>query len=200
MKDVKILIVEDEALIGAGLSDDIVDLGFAVPKLANSGEKALKIINNEKLDLILMDIKIKGEMDGIEVAEIIKKNDGPPVIFLTAYGNNEFISRAKITEPFGYLIKPVDCHELKSTIVISLYKAKIENERNILLEELKTTQKELEKARSYIPICANCKKIRDDKNYWKEVEAYVTEHFSATFSHSICPDCLIKLYPEIFDE
>ncbi len=200
MKGVKILIVEDEALISEGLREDIIDLGFVLPKVVNSGEKALKSIKADKPDLILMDIQIKGDMDGIEVAEIIKKENGPPVIFLTAYGNKEFIRRAKITEPFGYLIKPVDCHELNSTIVITLYRAKMEKERNELLEELKATQKELEKARSCIPICAKCKKIRDDKGYWDEVESYVSDHFAATFSHSICPKCSRELYPDLFEE
>ncbi|MCP3898409.1 MAG: response regulator [Desulfobacteraceae bacterium] len=200
MKGVKILIVEDEALIGEGLKEDIVDLGFSLPKVVNSGEKALSSIKADKPDLVLMDIKIKGDMDGIEVAEIIKKDNGPPVVFLTAYGNKEFISRAKITEPFGYLIKPVDYHELNSTITITLYRAKIERERNELLEKLKATQKELEKARNCIPICAKCKKIRDDKGYWDEVESYVEENFSATFSHSICPKCSQELYPDLFEE
>ena len=200
MENIKILIVEDEALISAGLSDDIVSLGFKEPQIVNSGEKALNSIKDEKPDLVLMDIQLKGEMDGIEVAEKIKEDNGPPVIFLTAYENEEFISRAKITEPFGYLIKPVNSNELHSTIAITLYKAKMEKERNELLKKLKVTQKELDQAKSFIPICANCKKIRDDKGYWEKVETYISEHFSATFSHGICPKCTKELYPDLFDE
>ncbi|MFH2057655.1 MAG: response regulator [Pseudomonadota bacterium] len=196
MNNTKILIVEDEALIGAELSDNIMALGYRVTQTVNSGEKALASIKADRPDLVLMDIQIKGDMDGIHVAEIIKADNGPPVIFLTAYLNDEFMNRAKIIEPFGYLIKPVDSRELHSTIEITLYKASMEKERNELLEKLRTTQKELQKARSFIPICAKCKKIRDDKGYWEEVEAYAAQNFSVSFTHGICPDCMSILYPE----
>lgn len=199
MKNSKILIVEDEALIGAELSDTLADLGYDVTGIVNSGEKALKSLKSKKPDLVLMDIKLKGEMDGIQVAETINEiKPRIPVVFLTAYLNDEFMNRAKITEPFGYLIKPVDSRELHSTIEISLYKVKMETERDTLLKKLRSTQKELEEARSFIPICANCKKIRDDKGYWEELEAYAAEHFSASFTHSICPSCTLTLYPELF--
>ncbi len=198
MEKSKIMIVEDEALIGAELGDNLADLGYEVTGIVNSGKKALESIKAKKPDLILMDIKLKGDLDGIQVAEEIKKLKGPPIIFITAYLNDDFMNRAKITEPFGYLIKPVDSRELHSTIEISLYKVKMEKERNELLQKLRNTQKELEKAKSFIPICANCKKIRDDEGYWEELEKYAVEHFSATFTHSICPDCTLTLYPELF--
>ncbi|MCP4163829.1 MAG: response regulator [Deltaproteobacteria bacterium] len=196
----KVLIVEDEALIGAELSDNINDLGYMVTGIVNTGEKALENIDRDKPDIVLMDIKLKSGMDGIETSEIIKKINGPPVIFLTAYLNDDLMERAKVTEPFGYLIKPVDLRVLNSTIEVALYKAKMESERSELLEELKATQEELEKVRNFIPICSGCKKIRSDKDFWEELEAYVTKNFSATFSHGICPDCALRLYPEMFED
>jgi DNA-binding response OmpR family regulator len=197
---IKVLIVENEALIGAELSDNINDLGYMVTGIVNTGEKALESIDKNKPDIVLMDIKLKSGMDGIETSEVIKKKNGPPVIFLTAYLNDDLMKRAKVTEPFGYLIKPVDLRVLNSTIEVSLYKAKMESERNELLEELKATQEELEKVRNFIPICSGCKKIRTDKDFWEELEAYVTKNFSATFSHGICPDCALRLYPEMFED
>ncbi|MCP3922660.1 MAG: response regulator [Desulfobacterales bacterium] len=196
----KVLIVENEALIGAELSDNINDLGYMVTGIVNTGEKALENIDRDKPDIVLMDIKLKSGMDGIETSEIIKKINGPPVIFLTAYLNDDLMERAKVTEPFGYLIKPVDLRVLNSTIEVALYKAKMESERSELLEELKATQEELEKVRNFIPICSGCKKIRSDKDFWEELEAYVTKNFSATFSHGICPDCALRLYPEMFED
>ncbi len=101
----KVLIVENEALIGAELSDNINDLGYMVTGIVNTGEKALESVDRDKPDIVLMDIKLKSGMDGIETSEIIKKKNGPPVIFLTAYLNDDLMKRAKVTEPFGYLIK-----------------------------------------------------------------------------------------------
>lgn len=190
-----IMIVEDEVILAADLSDNLESMGYNVMPIVRTGEDALSRIEESKPDLVLMDIKIVGGMDGIETADAIKKNDGPPVIFLTAFASDELIERAKLTEPFGYLVKPVDYKELKMTIEISLYKAALEKERDELLQKLQAANDEVKKLQSFIPICSNCKKIRDDKGYWEQVEHYMSEHYDATFTHSVCPECIKVLYP-----
>lgn len=192
----KILIVEDEALVAAELGDIVAEMGYTLTDMVNSSEKAFSSIQKHQPDLVLMDIKIKGEMDGIEVARKLKAENGPPVIFLTAFLDDDFMARAKTTEPFGYLIKPVDNRDLAGTIEIALYKSKMEKERDELLEKLNRTQKELEKARRGLPICANCKKIRNDQGKWEILETYMKENLDTLFSHGICPDCTRELYPE----
>lgn len=75
-----------------------------------------------------------------------------------------------------------------------------EREREQLVEQLRKTLSEVKRLSGLLPICASCKKIRDDKGYWKQVETYVSEHSDAVFSHSICPECAKKLYPEYFKD
>jgi PAS domain S-box-containing protein len=129
MEKAKILIVEDEAIIAMGIESKLQSLGYEVTAIVNNGEKAIDKAEADKPDLILMDIRIKGEMDGIDAAEEIRNRFCIPVIFSTAYLDQERIERAKITMPFGYVLKPIQERDLKVTIEMALYVAKIDVER-----------------------------------------------------------------------
>lgn len=107
MKKGKILIVEDEAIIALEIENSLQILGYEVTSIVNTGEKAIEKAEKDNPDIILMDIRIKGEMDGISAAEIIRFQFGIPVVFSTAYLDEERIKRAKITMPFGYVLKPI---------------------------------------------------------------------------------------------
>jgi CheY-like chemotaxis protein len=125
----KILVVEDERIIASGIKKDLESMGYTVADIASSGPQAIEIASMEKPDLVLMDIVLKGDMDGIEAAhEIINRYD-IPIIYLTAYADEEILERAMVTEPYGYLIKPFNDSELKANIEMALYKHKAENER-----------------------------------------------------------------------
>ena len=126
MSTAKIFIVEDEAIVAESLNDQLEALGYIVTGYAPSGEEALRNIKNNLPDLVLMDIMLEGEMDGVETAQQIKELYGIPVIFLSAYSDSETIGRAKLTEPFGYLIKPYKERELHTTLEITLYKHRME--------------------------------------------------------------------------
>ena len=126
MSNAKIFIVEDEAIVAESLCDQLEKLGYIVTGNAPSGEEALRKIKKELPDLVLMDIMLEGEMDGVEVAQQIREFYGIPVIFLTAYSDPETLGRAKLTEPFGYLIKPYKERELLTTLEITLYKHRME--------------------------------------------------------------------------
>ncbi len=126
MSNAKIFIVEDEAIVAESLSDQLEKLGYIVTGNAPSGEEALRKIKKELPDLVLMDIMLEGEMDGVEVAQQIRELYGIPIIFLTAYSDPETLGRAKLTEPFGYLIKPYKERELLTTLEITLYKHRME--------------------------------------------------------------------------
>ena len=129
MEKAKILIVEDEAIIAAEIESNLQSLGYEITSVVNTGKKAIEKVEIDKPDIILMDIRIKGEMDGIDAAEIIRSRFGVPVIFSTAYTDEERIQRAKITMPFGYLLKPIQDRDLKVTVEMALYVAKVEAER-----------------------------------------------------------------------
>ena len=197
MEKQQIMIVEDEVLIAAELEQQLLSFGYLVPALATSGEKALAIVETMTPDLILMDIKLKGELDGIETARRILMTLRIPVVFLTAFADESLLEKAKLSQPFGYLIKPVDSRELRSTIAMALYKAKIDREKEQLIAELKAALTENKILRGFLPICCHCKKIRDDQGYWQQVEKYITDHSQALFSHGICPECVGKLYPDL---
>ena len=129
-----ILVVEDESIVGKDIQNRLKNLGYAVTAVVPSGEKALKEIEIKKPDLILMDIMLKGEMNGVEAASIIKEKYDIPVVFLTAYADDNTLSKAKLAEPYGYIIKPFKEKELQTTIEVALYKqekdVKVKKERD----------------------------------------------------------------------
>jgi two-component system, cell cycle sensor histidine kinase and response regulator CckA len=126
MKTTSILVVEDEVIIAMEIKDRLTRLGYQVPAMAASGEEAIRKAGEHALDLVLMDIMLEGDMDGVEAAERIRGLHGLPVIFLTAYSDNHTLERAKISEPFGYILKPFDERELHTAIEIALYRHQME--------------------------------------------------------------------------
>jgi PAS domain S-box-containing protein len=139
----KILIVEDEIIIAKDIENTLIKDGFNVVGFVSTGEKAIEEIQKTNPELILMDIKLKGKMDGIETAEIIKNRFDLPVIYLTSYKDEKTLLRAKITEPYGYIIKPFDPKELKILIDISYYKHKTREKLKEGKEWLSTTLKSI---------------------------------------------------------
>lgn len=131
-----ILIVEDELLIAKNIARKLEKIGYQISKIVSSGQAAIDFIDQEKPDLILMDVAIKGEMDGIETATIIKSKLDIPTIFLTAYANDETLDRASETGCYGYLIKPFRDKELQATIKMALHK---HQEQTAIQEVLKST-------------------------------------------------------------
>ncbi|MBI5186517.1 MAG: response regulator [Nitrospinae bacterium] len=135
----KILIVEDESVTALGLSKSIERLGYSVSAVADSGEGALQKVKEQVPDLALMDIMLKGKMDGIEMAEEMRARFDVPVVFLTAYDDEKMLERAKAAGPFGYIVKPFDERTLHSTIEMALHKHEME-------KELRRAKKEAEEA------------------------------------------------------
>jgi CheY-like chemotaxis protein len=122
-----IVIVEDEAIVGADIQNTLERLGYDAPAIAVSGEEALKRIEEIGPDLVLMDIILQGEMDGIEVAAAIRAASNIPVVYLTAYMDEERLRRAKAVGPFAYIPKPFEEGELASTIEKALSKTRRES-------------------------------------------------------------------------
>lgn len=323
MTKAKILIVEDEFVVAANLQAGLEAMGYEVTGLAASGEAALEQARLAIPVLALMDIKLRGPMDGVETALALRRELDVPVIFLTAFADDSFLDRAKLAEPLGYLLKPYQERELHSTIEMALYKLAMESrlrqseerfrtvadfaydleiwrgpegsfyyvspsalritgysaqeimdmgqpsldmvhpedrhilaqefaqpleergaeefeyrilhkdghavwvhhvcqpvvgpdgafrgrrisirdisrrktaeqERDRLIDELRQALSHVKTLRGLLPICASCKKIRDDQGYWQHLECYIQEHSEAEFTHGICPECMARLYP-----
>lgn len=126
MSDARIMIVEDESIVTEDIKNILQNLGYSVSSSASSGEAALTKAEETRPDLILMDIVLKGKMNGIDAAGRIRSLFDIPVVYLTAYADEKTLERAKKTEPFGYLVKPFDVRDLHSTIEIALYKSRME--------------------------------------------------------------------------
>ena len=126
MKKARIFIVEDEALVAKDIEISLENMNYAVSGKASTGEDAIINVGKNRPDLVLMDINLKGEMSGIEAASQIRDLFNIPVIYLTAHANDEVLQSAKLTGPFGYIIKPFEERELGSVIDIALYRHKME--------------------------------------------------------------------------
>ncbi len=122
MAKVKVLIVEDESIVAKDIQNSLKKFGYLVTATVSNGEKALQEIEEERPDVILMDIMLKGKMTGIETAKIVKTRFDIPVIFLTAYADDSTLNSAKVSEPYGYIIKPFKEKELQTSIEVALYK------------------------------------------------------------------------------
>ena len=122
-----ILVVEDEIIVAKNTLNLLESLGYNVPAVVSTGEEAIKKAAETHPDLVLMDIKLEGDIDGIEAANQIRHSLHIPIVYLTACADDKTLQRAKITEPYGYIIKPLEERELQSNIEIALYKHKMEN-------------------------------------------------------------------------
>ncbi|MGB9836315.1 MAG: HD domain-containing phosphohydrolase, partial [Candidatus Saccharicenans sp.] len=131
MRRARILIVEDENLVARDLYNMVRTMGYEVTDVVQNGEEVLRSIQKKRPDLALMDIILKGNLDGISVASVLWEEHGIPVVYITSFADDLTFERAKLTEPFGYLIKPFEERELELTIETALYKAKMQ----LLLKE-----------------------------------------------------------------
>jgi CheY-like chemotaxis protein len=132
--EAKVLIVEDERILAIGMKRKLESAGYAVTGIASSGKEAIENAKKTNPNLVLMDIILKGPMDGIEAAHQIINLYNIPVIYITAYADEEILERAMITEPYGYLLKPFNLNELKANIKMAIYKHKAETERKKLIK------------------------------------------------------------------
>jgi AmiR/NasT family two-component response regulator len=190
----RILVIEDEAIVAADIQDRLETLGYEVAGWGTTGAEALELARTSKPDLVLMDIMLKGPMNGIQAAHLVRVELSLPVIFLTANSDEAVLEQAKISEPFAYLLKPFEERQLRTNIEMALYKSRMERERERLMKELQDALAEIKTLSGLLPICAWCKSVRDDSGYWMRVEQYVEAHSKATFSHSVCPECTSRYF------
>jgi CheY-like chemotaxis protein len=196
----QIMIVEDEFLIAQELQERIESLGYQVTTVVDNGEEALDLARNEPPQVIIMDIRLQGEMNGIETASALREQLGIPSIYVTAYADDSMLDEAAKTEHCGYLIKPYRDKELQAAIEAALFKADVERQRHELIESLRKSLEEGKRLAGILAICSECKKVRNEHGIWQAIERYVREHSEATFSHSLCPDCVRKLYPDLWEK
>ena len=140
----RIMVVDDEVLITMQLEERLTAMGYEVVGRASSGQASIDMARHFRPDLILMDIVMPGRLDGIDAAQTIKTNLDIPVIFLTAYADDEFVNRAKRVQPFGYIVKPFQENEIKAAIEVALHRKYMERQLRKAEEEYRSERKQAE--------------------------------------------------------
>ena len=198
MPKAKILLVEDEVVTARVAEKMLKTLGYEVCAVTSEGRDAVTKAGEKKPDLVLMDIVLSGTVDGIEAADEIRARFDIPVVYLTSCADEATFERAKISEPFGYMVKPLQERELHVALEIALFRHKADAERERLIRKLQKALEEIRTLSDLLPICAWCKKIRNDEGYWQQIEAFFADHSKTRFTHGICPECVQKNYPHLY--
>ena len=211
----RILIVDDSPDQQALLRDILSKAGHQDLVSADGATSAAKVLNfdgdstPEHIDLILMDVLMPGQ-DGVETCWQIKRCahlKDIPVIMVTAKSDLSNLQDAFAAGAMDFISKPVSSIELLARVSSALLlKQEMDRRKNRELElrrsneELQKALKEVKVLRGLIPICASCKKVRNDGGFWQQLEEYLGEHSEAEFSHGLCQPCIKKLYPGVYQD
>lgn len=212
-KDIRVLIAEDDYLVGEMIRGMLLEMGYVIIGQASDGLEATELTQSLQPDIVLMDIKMP-DMDGLQATRLIHERNPTPVVVLTAYETSELLQEASAAGVGAYLVKPPNPHDMDRAITIALarFKDMIElrrlntelqqryEERDKLVQELQAALGKVKTLSGLLPICASCKKIRDDQGYWNQIEVYIRDHSEAEFTHGLCPECARKHYPEYFPD
>ncbi len=205
-KNVNVLIAEDDFIISETIQTELEQLGYNVLGKAPDGRQAVNMTKSLQPDVVLMDIKMP-DMDGLEATEKISQTCPTPVVILSAYDTADLTKQAGDAGAGAYLVKMPTAREIERAIIIATVRFEntmrlqhLNNEMQNRNEELQAAFDRVNVLSGMLPICCNCKKIRDDDHYWHEVAGYIREHSDAEFTHGICPDCAKKLYPDLCDD
>ncbi len=197
-----VLIAEDDFMVAEAIQKEVEDLGYTVVGKAPDGRRAVEMTKSLQPDAVLMDIKMP-DMDGLEATLRIYQTCPTPVVILTAYDSPDLVEQAGEVGAGAYLVKMPRAREIERGLTIAVARFDDMMELRRLNAELQSRNEALQAAldkvkqlSGMLPICANCKKIRNDEGYWQDVAVYVRDHSEAEFTHGICPDCAKELYSE----
>jgi PleD family two-component response regulator len=192
-----ILIVDDTPANIRIVVDTLDKKGLRVV-IAQSGEQALQIVKRIRPDIILMDV-VMPEIDGFETCRRLKLNEATraiPVIFMTALDDTEYVMKGFDAGGVDYIVKPVRIKEVLARVTTHLRLRNMQKQLETQNAQLHEALDNIKTLKGLLPICANCKKIRDDQGYWKQIEAYIEDHSDALFTHGLCPECVKRLIDE----
>jgi len=195
-RNLSVLVAEDDALVSDIIEHQLGLIGCTVVGKASDGSQVVAKSRELAPDIVLMDIEMPG-LDGLQATEEIQRTAPRPVVLLTAHESPDLVTRAGRAGAGGYLVKPTTPDELDRTMAIAVARFNDLMELRRVNEKLRESLANVRTLSGLLPICANCKKIRDDSGYWLAVEAYIMDHTDARFSHGCCPECRKKLYPDL---
>ena len=187
----KILIAEDDPSSKLLLQTTLEMWGYEVISTTDGKQAWDALRKTSPPSLAILDWMMP-ELDGLEVCRKVRQiGKLPPIyiILLTAKGNKEDIVTGFDAGADDYMVKPFNREELRARVTVGVRVVQLQQELTKRVHELEDALSKVKLLQGLIPICSYCKKIRDDKNYWQQVEAYIVKHSEARFSHSVCPDC-----------
>jgi AmiR/NasT family two-component response regulator len=189
-QSLRIVVADDEPDMRDYFCRMLPRLGHQVIVAVGTGPALIEQCRIYQPDLVVTDIHMPG-MDGIAAAAQVYQERPVPVVLVSAFQDTELIDRAEADHVLAYLVKPIKQADLEPTIAVAM-------RRFAQLRELQEALARVKLLQGLLPICGYCKKIRDDHNYWQQLEAYIAAHSEAQFSHSVCPECFDRLVkPEL---
>ena len=174
---------------------------------AENGKEGLELFKRHRPNIVISDIRMP-VLDGIEMSKEIKLLDkNSKIILTTAHSDASILLDSIEVGVDKYILKPLDMDTLYAamdqcaeTVMLERQIQQQNIEKDQLIVKLQEALENVKKLSGLIPICSNCKKIRNDEGYWKQIEGYISEHSEARFSHGICPDCAKKIYSEFLKD
>jgi CheY-like chemotaxis protein len=209
IRDTTLLIVDDEPINLAVLIEYLESYDLTI-LVARDGESALEKVHYGQPSLILLDILLPEGMNGFEVCRRLKINEASkdiPVIFMTALNDLNSKVRGFEVGAVDYITKPFEFQEVMARVTTHLtlqaLQKKLEQKNEAYRfknQQLREALAQVKTLHGLLPICADCKKIRDDSGYWQDVAVYIRDHSAVEFTHGLCPDCAIRLYPQFYEK
>jgi DNA-binding response OmpR family regulator len=192
----RILIAEDHYVSRHLLERNLSNWGFQVTT-AEDREAAVRVLESDAAPPLAIIDWMMPKLDGLEVCRRIRAQTGRPYIYLvllTAKSHKEEIATGLEAGADDYVIKPFDPDELRARLKVGQRVVELERQLAKRVNELETALSDVSKLKRLLPICMYCKSVRDDKDYWHEIEEYIHTETGADFSHGICPACMEKLH------
>lgn len=208
MKDrenIKVLVAEDDFFVSQEIIHMLEELGYTKIEEAANGEEAVQMVQSLHPDIVLMDIKMP-KLDGLKASRLIQENSPTPVVVITAFETADLLEQASEAGISAYLTKPPTASELERAITIAIGRHRDLMEVRRLNQELEIKNRDLAAAiaeikvlRGILPMCSFCKRIRNDRGYWEQVDRYLQDHTEADISHGLCDECMKEHYPKFYE-
>lgn len=191
----RILIAEDHHVSRHLLERNLTNWGFDVISVED-GEAAMEVLEAEDAPSLAVVDWMMPKLDGIQVCKRVRQRTGRPYIYLvllTAKSQKEDIAAGLEAGADDYVIKPFDADELRARLKVGQRVVQLERTLAKKVDDLQSAVDDVKKLKTLLPICMYCKSVRDDKDYWHQIEEYIHNETGADFSHGICPKCMAKL-------
>ena len=198
----RVLIAEDDRASRRLLEASLTEWGYEVLALADGTEAWQALQQDDRPPLVVLDQEMPG-LDGIEVCRRVReKSDSqlPYIIFLSAWEGKKDIAKGLRIGADDYVTKPFDAEELQARVLVGARVVTLQQELTDRVTQLEEAMSRIKQLQKLLPICASCKKIRDDQDSWHPLDVYISDHSEVKFSHGICPNCVRELYPEYYEK